>query len=158
MILEQGRIVEAVGGHAWVEARSRSDCPRCAEGRGCGGGLIGRWLGRRLHRVRAYNPNDLPAGTWVELGLDERHLLLASILMYLPPLIGLVAVSAVAGPLLGLGEGWVILFGIGGFLLGLAPLAYLARRGTPTALATPTVIRALPGPPPGCPESGEVRA
>lgn len=99
MIEETGRIVATDGGFAWIEARSRKDCARCARGEGCGGGLIGRWLGNRLHRVRARDPQGFPVGTMVRIAVSERAILMAALLVYLIPLLGLLA-GALAGHLL----------------------------------------------------------
>ena len=158
MIAEQGRIIRLEGDTAWVEAASRRDCARCAAGKGCGGGLLGRWLGNRLHHIRAHNPDGFPADSWVELALDERRILLAACLMYLPPLLGLLLGASLAGALLGLAEWAVILAGLVGFALGLLPARLLSGGPQNGALAMPTITRRLAGPPSDCPAAGRVSA
>jgi sigma-E factor negative regulatory protein RseC len=158
LIAEQGRIVALEANAAWVEAASRRDCARCAAGKGCGGGLLGRWLGNRLHHIRAHNPYGLPVDSWVELALDERKLLLAACLMYLPPLLGLLLGASLAGALLGLAEWVVILSGLGGFVIGLLPARLLSGRQRGASLAMPTITRRLAGPPSDCPTAGRVSA
>ncbi|MCP1726671.1 sigma-E factor negative regulatory protein RseC [Natronospira proteinivora] len=150
MIREQGRIVRTQAGRAWIEARSRLDCPRCAEGRGCGGGLLGRWLGDRLNRVEAANPDNHPSGSWVELGLDERDLFIAALLVYLPPLFGLLLGATLAQVFLGLAEGWVVLLALLGLALGLLPGRALLSGGGRDRRFAPAILRRLSGPPEGC--------
>jgi len=149
LITESGRIVRREGAVAWVEASSRRDCPRCAEGKGCGGGLLGRWLGKRLHLVQAADPAFHPEGSWVELGLEDSALLKAALGLYLPPLLGLVAGSSLAHAM-GLSEWLLILAGVAGFALGLLAARRLSRGLGDRPAFLPRVIRRLPGPPPGC--------
>lgn len=150
MILEAGRVVRTQGELAWVEATSRRDCARCAEGKGCGGGLLGRWLGDRLHRIRVDNPDQIPEGAWVEMALDERVLLLAALAAYVPPLLGLLLASAVAVLLFEAGEGVVILAGLVGFGLGVGVAAFLSGKRGGRHWCLPRVVKRLDGPPPGC--------
>ena len=75
MLLETGRVEVVQEQFAWVACAARSDCQRCREGKGCGGGLLGRLLGDRLHRVRAcHDGRALQTGDRVELGLAETAL------------------------------------------------------------------------------------
>ncbi len=120
MIIESGTIVRVSGRQAWVRCDAQTGCRRCAEGRGCGGGFMGRLLGDRLRLVRAAIVDTVPeVGDRVLLSLSETALLQASLIMYLGPivamLVGAVSVSIIAGP----GEAGIILGGIGGFLSGI---------------------------------------
>lgn len=128
MIEETGRIVAAEGDFAWIEARSRKDCARCARGEGCGGGLIGRWLGNRLHRVRARNPARIPVGTMVRISVSERAVLAAALLMYLLPLLGLLGGTLAGHAVSGGQDAVAALAGGAGLLAGFAwARAHLAR-------------------------------
>lgn len=148
MIVETGRIVRVVDDAAWVESASRQDCARCAEGRGCGGGLLGRWLGQRLHRVQASNPSGFAEGSWVEMEMPESRLLLAALLVYLPPLFGMLVGSAIAAIGFAAAEGIVVLAA----LLGLAGGMLVTRvaGGGMSTWASPRLVRRLDGPPAGC--------
>ena len=53
MITETGRVLQVEGEWALVACRRQVECARCAAGRGCGGGVLGKLLGDRLHHVRA---------------------------------------------------------------------------------------------------------
>ncbi len=105
--------------HAWVSTDGASHCARCAEGHGCGGALMGRLLGKRLHTVRALLADGVRVapGDRVRVGLAERALLGSAALAYLLPLaslfVGMLAVfvatgsdrAAIAGALAGLAGG-----------------------------------------------------
>ncbi len=96
MLEEQAEVTAIDGPHAWVACRAQQDCVRCAEGKGCGGGILGRWLGDRLHRVRVTFQGDLRVGDCVIIGLDERVLFSLALLVYGLPLV-LLFVGAVLG-------------------------------------------------------------
>ena len=81
---------------------------------------MGRLLGDRLRLVRAAIVDAVPeVDDRVLLSLSETALLQASLIMYLGPIVtmlaGAVGLSIVAGP----GEAGIILGGMGGFLVGL---------------------------------------
>lgn len=96
MIEEQAEVTEVNGGYAWVACRAQQDCARCATGNGCGGGLLGRWLGDRLHRVRVTHDGSVRVGECVVIGVDERVVLHAAAVVYGVPLVAL-GVGALAG-------------------------------------------------------------
>lgn len=124
MIEERGEVTAVDGGFAWVACRAQQDCARCAAGQGCGGGILGRWLADRLHRVRVVHDGSARVGECVVIAVSERALFLAAALVYGVPLAtalaGAVAgrmvsgteVAAFAGLVLGLGAGflWVRAF------------------------------------------------
>lgn len=150
MIVEVGRIVRASDDRAWVEAGSRENCARCAEGRGCGGGLLGQWLGRRLHQVEVRNPHHYSEGSWVELELSERALLAGALMVYLPPLLVMLLGAAVVAVALGWPEPFVVLGAVLGLVTGSLLSRVLGRKAGPGGWATPDIVRLLEGPPAGC--------
>lgn len=109
MIRESGCVVRIAGPFAWVSCESRAGCARCAEGKGCGGGLLGRLLGDRLFQLRVPVRTGISVGDQVQLGISEGALLGAACLMYLLPLLALLA-GALIGDFLG-GDGTALLLG-----------------------------------------------
>lgn len=105
MITETGHVLEVEADHAWVACLRQVGCARCAEGKGCGGGIIGKMMGDRLHRVRVAT-GDVPVtpGDQVVIGLREDAVMRAAVVVYLLPLVaalgaGILAWSAVGGDL-----------------------------------------------------------
>ncbi len=148
MITESGRVERLEDGFAWVVCAGQSGCVRCAEGRGCGGGLLGRLLGDRLHRVRALpGGHALRAGDRVELGLQEAALLRGALRVYGLPLLGLIGLPLTVRLMTGMsGDGTMLIAALAGLAAGLM----MARRGS-TRLARdplyqPHVIRRLDRP------------
>jgi sigma-E factor negative regulatory protein RseC len=102
VITETGQVLEIEGSHAWVACRRQVECARCARGEGCGGGIIGKMLGDRLHRVRAATGGILVApGDRVRIGLDEGAVMRAAFVVYLAPLAAAVVAAALAWSLVG---------------------------------------------------------
>jgi len=57
MLLERGIVTEISADFLKVTCRSKIDCLRCAQGKGCGGGILARWLGDRQYSIKAhYDP------------------------------------------------------------------------------------------------------
>lgn len=142
MIYERARVLELDGGFAWVQAASQVDCARCAAGRGCGGGVFARLLGRRLQRVRAIHAGDVQAGDTVLIGLAESAVLVSSFMAYSVPLLGLL-LGAVLGTGLAEGDAGALLGGAAGFGAGLFVLKVYNRRTVGDARFQPVILRRL---------------
>lgn len=145
MIIEPGTVVRVSSQHAWVRCDAQAGCRRCAQGRGCGGGYMGRLLGDRLRLVRAAIVDVVPkAEDRVLISLSETALLKASLVMYLGPLvamlIGAMSVSMTVGP----GEAGIVLGGVAGFLGGLLNARRFGLRHAQDGRFQPVVLGPAP--------------
>lgn len=131
MIEQSAEVVALEQDYAWVETRRQSSCGSCAA-KGCGTGALAQVLGGRPLRLRVRNAASAAVGDRVVLGLEESALVRGSVALYLVPLLALLG-----GALLG--EGWAasiglvpdlsaLLFGAGGFALGMAWTRAFGRR------------------------------
>lgn len=153
MIQERARVLWLAGDVAWVRCESLAGCQRCAEGRGCGGGIFARLLGDRLQEIPVKTTDTVRPDDWIMVGLEPAAVQNAAFLMYGLPLILLMLgailgdvaggdAAAFAGAALGLG---------GGFLLA----RRLAGTGGMSARYQPVMLRRLdPGEP--CPAADRV--
>lgn len=141
MIEEQAEVSDIDGVHAWVSCRAQQDCPRCAAGQGCGGGLLGRWLGDRLHRVRVVHQGGLSVGDCVVIGLEERMLVRATLIVYGIPLFALFAGAALGGWLGGGSEAWTVTGGALGLAGGFSWLKWFSRKIRGDRRYQPVVLR-----------------
>jgi sigma-E factor negative regulatory protein RseC len=130
-IEERGIVVAADADWATVRMQRQSTCGSCSARSGCGNGVLAEVLGRRVLEFRLANVDDLRPGDRVTLGVHDRAVVSGALVMYLVPLLGLIATPAVLGWMLpGASEGWRILAGAGGFALGLiAVRRWLRNRG-----------------------------
>jgi len=130
VIEESATVISCEGRFAEVETQRRSACGECSAGVGCGSAVIAKWFGDRRARLRVCNDIDARPGNQVVIGVREKTLVAASLLVYLLPLVllllGAIGASELAArsalpvdPIAALG-------GIGGLLLGLLAVRRLA--------------------------------
>lgn len=145
MLLETGRVERVQARFAWVSCAAQTDCLRCREGKGCGGGLLGRLLGDRLHRVRAADGGlELKPGDRVELGLDESALVRGALQVYGLPLAGFFLAPAILAFATGTSNDFALLLAAAaGLLFGLLLANRRAHQVARDPRYQPTVIRRL---------------
>lgn len=114
-IQEQGVVVAVLSDGVWIETQRQSGCQSCSSRGGCGVGIMQKALNRRQHKVRVQTDLPVQVGDHVRLLLPAAALVQASVLMYLLPLLGLIA-GAVAGQ---------ILFSSDGASIGSAALGFI---------------------------------
>jgi sigma-E factor negative regulatory protein RseC len=142
LITETGRVLEVEGAWAWVACRRQAECARCAEGRGCGGGILGRMLGDRLHKVRASTGAVAVApGDQVLIGLGEEVVLRAAAAVYLVPLLLALGGAVAAAALTGAGDLAAVPGAAAGLVLGLAWARGYSRRHGADASLQPVILR-----------------
>ena len=118
MIVEQGTVVEIEDNRLWVETVQKSACDSCGARSGCGQRVLSRLSGNRM-RIPVLLPNSdasaYAVGQLVTIGIDDHVVVRASLMVYLWPLVWMLAGSAllaqwgdiasIAGALAGLGLG-----------------------------------------------------
>ena len=143
MIEEQGRVIALESGAVWVETLRKSTCSGCAAKSGCGQGLMDR-LGIRERRgtIRVLSDLQLRVGDSVVVGIREDVLLRGAFLVYLLPLLMLFAAALLATQL-ALAESYVILAGLGGFLVSWLFVCMRSQRAASNSALQPVVLRAM---------------
>jgi sigma-E factor negative regulatory protein RseC len=146
LITETGRVLEVEGDWAWVACRRQVECARCAEGRGCGGGVLGRLLGDRLHKIRAATGSvAVSPGDQVVIGLGEDVVLRAAAVVYLVPLLLALAGGAAATVLAGGGDFAALVGAAVGLALGLRWARAFGRRNAADSALHPVILRRTDG-------------
>ena len=146
MITETGRVLEVEGDWAWVACRRQVECARCAAGRGCGGGVLAKLLGDRLHKVRAATGSvAVVPGDQVLIGLGEDVVLRAAAAVYLVPLLLALAGGVAAATLAGGGDLVALLGAAAGLVLGLYWARGYSRRHASDASLQPVILRLTDG-------------
>ncbi|WP_278447476.1 SoxR reducing system RseC family protein [Stutzerimonas kunmingensis] len=143
MIEEPGRVVALDVGAVWVETRRKTTCSGCSAKSGCGQGLMDT-LGVREQRglIRALCDLHLQVGDGVVVGIREDVLLRGAVLVYLLPLIVLIAAASLAAQL-STREPIVILAGLGGFFISWLFVRMRSRRTAADPNLQPVVLRAM---------------
>lgn len=96
MIEEIGTITAVDSDHIWVETEIKSTCGACVAKDNCGTGVVAKAFAPKKELLVLRCTKKAIVGQQVRLGIPENHLLSASALVYLLPLVVLV-VSAVSG-------------------------------------------------------------
>lgn len=127
---------------ALVEVDASVSCKRCAEGKGCGAGLLGAKTGQR--RVDAIIDGGLVVseGDEVRIELAPSNLLQASMIVYGFPLTGAVA-GATISYFLGLGELFAAATALGGIVVGLLVARWRLREAHCLRRFTPTIVERM---------------
>jgi sigma-E factor negative regulatory protein RseC len=90
VIEETALVVSCEGDMAQVEAERRATCGACSVRDGCGTSLLARTLGRRAVLMLVRNPLQVQPGERVIVGVREKGLVQASLVVYALPLLGLI--------------------------------------------------------------------
>lgn len=129
-----------------IQALNPGNCPRCAEGRGCGGGILSRLVAQKRPDVRAETRvQNLQVGDGVIVGIDESVLLQASVWVYIVPLLAMLVAGGVAHQLLKAPDLIVMIFGLAGLGLGLAWVGQRSREAASDPSFRPVILRRDPG-------------
>ncbi len=119
MIQNLVRVTGREGAWVTVTAASATGCARCDAGEGCGGGVFGKLVQRRLEGLRLADAGlDLEPGQHAVLGLDDGVFLRVTLLTYGLPLLALLACAGVATAL-GASDVLVALSGGAGLVLSM---------------------------------------
>jgi sigma-E factor negative regulatory protein RseC len=128
MIEESGRVIAVERDAVWVETLRRTGCGRCDEPGGCGNAAAR--LGERTGHVKARNRarHALAVGDYVRVGVPANAVLQGTALLYLLPLVYLLA-GALLGEILLAGDSGALAGAAAGIAASFVTLRLLARHG-----------------------------
>ena len=116
MIFETGVVVAIESDGLWVETIQKSACEVCVAEKGCGQKFLSKLAGKttsiRVLRNKL-SPETFSVGQSVTIGIPEDVIVMASLLVYLLPIVGAVCGASIFGA--------TDLQSIGGALAGLLP-------------------------------------
>lgn len=127
MITEWAVVTRCERGQAEIMLQRSSACGDCELSQGCGTGALGKLLGNRMRPLLIETRQDLKPGDNLLLGLSETALVRASLTVYGLPLLAMVVAGLLAA-VLDLGETWVTLSSIAGFIAGYKFASHLTKR------------------------------
>ncbi len=140
MIENLAIVVERQGSQVRLATASQTGCARCDAGEGCGGGVFGKLIRRRLSGLLLDDHGlALQPGQHVVLGIESGVFILATALVYVLPLAGLLGFALLVR-MGGGSEAAVALSGIAG-LIGGAWLGPRLRRVYIDKQLQPRVLR-----------------
>ncbi|WP_051083844.1 SoxR reducing system RseC family protein [Dasania marina] len=137
MMSEVARVLAVDKQHLWVETLQKSTCNSCSAQKGCGYGLMNEAAHQRRNHLKVVIPAEdschYQVDDKVQLQFPEHLLVSGALLVYLLPLLSMLAAGAVASYWFSL-EGEIVLASAVGLLLGFV-LVWWRSRGQSNILA-----------------------
>jgi len=148
MIEETATVVSCVDNQAKLEVQRQSTCSSCNAKSGCGTAVFSKTLGKKVSQVTVENTLNLQIGDRVVVGLQESALLTGSAIIYLLPLIMLLA-FAILGQWLSkqffdnTTELMIVVFAGAGFILAMKMVNRFSQKIKNDDRFQPVLIRKL---------------
>ena len=148
MLIETGRVVAVGPDGLWVETIRQSTCGTCAAQKGCGHGLLNRISEGKRGYIRVLPGNhgsgECNVDDQVRIGIPEDVILRGSLIVYMLPLLCMLAGAAAAiGLFSGNQDVLAPLGATAGFGLGFALVRWHASRHRDDQSLQPTLLEVL---------------
>jgi sigma-E factor negative regulatory protein RseC len=144
VIEESAQVVALDGEFAWVETQRRSSCGTCSSEKGCSTSAMSKLLNQKPLRVRVQNPLKAAVGDGVVIGLQDSALVRSSLVVYLLPLLAMIA-GALVVRAAGGGDGIASLAGLAGLAAGFLGVRTFGRRAADNPLYQAVILRLANG-------------
>ncbi len=149
MIEEQAQVVEIIGSQLVLQAQTQSACGSCSASKGCGTSVLSKVVGRKFTRFQVENNIDAEVGDTVVVGISEDALLRGSMVMYIIPILGMLAFSLIANSYLAVVADYrdlaIAASGIMGLVFGSLLSKWYFQRQSSRQRFTPVVLRKIIG-------------
>lgn len=143
LLEEIGRVVALEAGRVRVETVRVSSCQSCEAKSTCGQGAIAKVVGQKSCIISALNSLSLEVGDEVVLGLQESTLLKSALLVYLLPLVLMIASAGAFQWLYGENDLVSAFGGFMGLLVGFGIIYAYNQHHKDNAQFQPVVLRAV---------------
>ncbi|MCG3729923.1 SoxR reducing system RseC family protein [Vibrio cincinnatiensis] len=144
--------VTAVERHSagyWVDlsCEQQTSCSHCQSAKSCGTGMVSKAIGNKALAWRLNSEKTVSAGQVIEIGFPEKSLLQSAALVYLVPLLMMIAGAVIAeawlAPLLNMGEGGVIGCALLSMIVGVMLARYYSTRLSKRSIQEVILLRVL---------------
>ncbi|MDD2864425.1 MAG: SoxR reducing system RseC family protein [Methylococcales bacterium] len=105
MIEEQAIVTHVEQGQVWIKSLQTSACGGCSQQAGCSTATLAKILPKREFALES--DLTLKVGDSVRVQIDDSHLILSSMLLYLLPLIVTLTIVCLANAFLPILENWL---------------------------------------------------
>jgi len=133
MLLETAHVVAVEADSVWVETISQSSCGSCAAKKGCGHSLLNRISAGRRNYIKVLSgslrASHCSVDDHVRISIPEKVILQGSLLVYMLPLVSMLAGAALAASAIAGNQDFLAITGaVGGFSLGVMLVRWHAWR------------------------------
>jgi len=144
MLVEEGRVVAVDESGVWVQTISQTSCGGCSAQSGCGHGLLNRLTGRARNLVRvlpgSHDPARLSVNDLVSIGIPDGVVIRGSLVVYMLPLVCMLAAALFAQSVIAAGDAVNALMGGAGLLAGVMLIRWHARYHRDNENFQPTLL------------------
>ena len=148
MITQPAKVLASFDDHCVVETIPKSACPRCAEGKGCGGGILAQAFANKTYQLKVPYTSELTSsdisvpnvGTHVLVAMSSNGLLMASIVMYFLPLILMILAGVGTATWISNEDGYTVLASGLGLLIGAIAASRLSKLLIDSGVTEPHLI------------------
>lgn len=95
LIEETGTVIAVDGNHAWVETQVKTTCTSCKASDACPTSTVAKAFTPKPNHLLLEVPCVLAVGQQVKIGISEKALVSASIMVYILPLIAMIVTATV---------------------------------------------------------------
>lgn len=146
MLETRAIVIRLEGEDALVESTQGGGCGHCDSEKGCGSGKLSQLFSSQPRRFRVRNEAHAQPGAEVQISVAEGALLRSALLMYVLPLLLLLAGGALGGQLArdaASADGYAALGGVLGLVLGFLLARWLAARQRGVGVARPVIAACM---------------
>ena len=140
MIEETALVLEIRDQQALLQTQRKNACQSCSVKSGCGTSTLAKVVGNRSSQFIVDNTLDVHAGDQVVVAIDENALVQGSLLIYLLPLLSMLAAGIFAELFFSI-ELDTIVFSMVGFALSLFIVHYILPRSALKKSIQPHLLR-----------------
>lgn len=112
MVEEIATVIANEPGGVWLVTTPAGSCNSCNVSTDCGTGIIAKTFTPRQNRFFVKTPLNLLPGEKVQIGVAEQGLVLAALMVYLLPLVLMLAMSVLVQLLWQPAEVWLLLIAV----------------------------------------------
>jgi sigma-E factor negative regulatory protein RseC len=147
MLLETGRVVAVEADGVWVETIRKTTCGSCAAQKGCGHGLLNRISDGHRSLIRALpgrlEASDCQVDDEVRISIPEEVILRGSLVVYVVPLLAMLAGAGLGSSLLSSPDLGGALGAVCGFAVGFGLVRLHALRHRDDSSLQPSLVEIL---------------
>ncbi len=140
MIIQSARVIAETDVSYLLETLPKSACPRCEAGQGCGGGILAQAFANKTYQLSLDKNTALKINELVQIGIKPSLLVRASMILYLVPLIFMVALAVLAGSFTNYQDLYTVAGAAVGMLVGIFVAKKLSNLAIHDSISSPVLI------------------
>ncbi|MCP3674025.1 MAG: SoxR reducing system RseC family protein [Gammaproteobacteria bacterium] len=140
MIVQPARVVAETDVSYLLETLPKLACPRCEAGQGCGGGILAQAFANKTYQLSINKNTSLKINELVQIGIKSSLLVRASMLVYLVPLIFMIAFVVLVGSFTNYQDLYTVAGAAAGMLVGTFVAKKLSNLAIHDSISSPVLI------------------